>query len=81
MNKLMLLLFLLSGFALAGCMTMAITFYTAYSAPAKATIVYINNYGEADIEAFFVMPLILISSIIVFLASGYLHWKSYEVET
>jgi hypothetical protein len=41
---------------------MAITFYTAYSNPSMSTLVTINGSGEANFEAFVLIPLNLLSA-------------------
>lgn len=43
-------------------LTLFYTFFTAYSTPSKTTIVMIDKFGEADIEAFLfigTMPLVV----------------------
>ena len=45
-----------------------ITFFTAYSSPAKAARVNINNYGEADIEMLMLsilLPLNIFSTVMI----------------
>jgi hypothetical protein len=46
---------------------MAITFYTAYSTEAKEVLVTINQNGEANFEAFVLIPLNLLSALFLFI--------------
>ncbi len=59
-TKLDCLAMIFSLFALGGCIAAGMIFYTAYIHSEKAVTVYINNHGEADIEAIVAMPLFLI---------------------
>ena len=71
-----MLMFLFVLGSLAGVLMMSITFYGAYSVPAKAVTIYIDNYGEADIEAFITVPIILICAFGSVILGGWKLWKS-----
>lgn len=47
------------------------TFYTAYFNPSKTTLVDINSIGEAQIEAWIIMPMVLIFGLLSLLINLY----------
>lgn len=49
-------------FAVTG--VMIYTFYTAYASPHKRVTITVDDYGEADAEAWIVMPFVIIAAII-----------------
>ena len=53
-----------SGLVLGACLASA--FYTIYATESKAGVVSLNTYGEADIEATVLIPILLIFAVVGF---------------
>ena len=62
-------LYAFSTMALSGCISLAVTFYVTYLNPSQSVIIYVNNYGEGFVEAFFIVPSLIFSGIMSMLIS------------
>ena len=58
-----ILMFLFVMGSLAGVIMLGVIFYSAYATPEKALMVHIDRYGEAEIEAMIIMPIILLCAV------------------
>ncbi len=47
-----------------GTIMMSLTFYTAYFHPTKSVVVKVDEYGEADLEAFIILPIVIASTVL-----------------
>jgi hypothetical protein len=66
-----------AGGALAGTLLMAHTFYLAYLSPDKAITIAVNQFGEANLEAIFPIPFMVICAIGSTVYSFYKWAKEY----
>lgn len=70
------LIFIGTSFMLAFTLVLILTFIYAYINSEKTVKITINEYGEANIEMFIVIPFVLVMSLITF----YLSYKNFMEE-